>query len=355
MSTDSGRINYPDLDLVKLLMAICVVDIHTHPCMDLPTAELIIEGFVRLAVPFFFVASAFLCFNGLAVEDFASADSRGSVRVRKTMGRLLRLYLTWTLLYLPVTVFGNLLRNKSFLRGLLSFVKGTLLVGENFCSAQLWYLLASVVAFALVYLSLRGGCPLRRLLVIAASFLLFGYLLDLLRAWDEAPLLVSLPVKAYFAVFSNVRNGLFEGFFYVAVGAAFGMKHERLAGIPTSWLVLGVVLGIAGCIFVSNDAHLPFCACASICVFLLSVRRSGSDLSPHVGARNASTVIYLVHMFFAVAFVYGISGGTNPAINANEICRPLFFLFTLGASALFSVAILLLAKKAPALKRVFGI
>ena len=350
-----SRVNYPDLDLMKLLMAFFVVEIHTRPLRDLPAAEFIVEGIEVLAVPFFFIASAFLCFRGLSGEGFATAESRGAVRVRKTAGKLLRLYLTWTVLFLPVTVFGDALQGKSLLGAVASFVKGTLFVGENFCSWPLWYLLASVVAFVLVYLCLRGGVASRRLLVVSAGFLLAGYLLMLLKGWADAPAVVALPVKAYFAVFSNVRNGLFEGFFYVAVGAVLGMRHERLGGLPVAGLVAATTFGVLGCMFVSNDAHLPFCVAASAGVFLLSVRRHGAELKPHVAARNASTIIYLVHMFFVVAFVYGICGGTDPNMYANEVNRPLLYLFALGGSGLVSVAVIALAKRVPGVKRVFGV
>ena len=157
MSSQAKRVNYPGLDLMKLVMAFFVVEIHTRPLRDVPAAEFIVGGIEVLAVPFFFIASAFLCFRGLSGEDFATAESRGAVRVRKTTGKLLRLYLTWTILFLPVTVFGDVLWEKGLLGSIVSFIKGTLFVGENFCSWPLWYLLASVVAFALVYLCLRGG------------------------------------------------------------------------------------------------------------------------------------------------------------------------------------------------------
>ena len=108
-------------------------------------------------MPFFFIASAFLCFRGLKGEQFATADARGSVRVRKTTGRLLRLYLTWTVIFLPVTVFCDVLQGRGLLWSVASFIRGTLFVGHNLYSWPLWYLLASVIAFALVYLLLRGG------------------------------------------------------------------------------------------------------------------------------------------------------------------------------------------------------
>lgn len=166
---------------------------------------------------------------------------------------------------------------------------------------------------------------------------------------------LALPVKAYFAVFGNTRNGLFEGFFYVAVGAVLGMRHERIGKLPLAGLIISALLGVLGCMFISNDAHLPFCACASICVFLLSVRRCGADLRPHVTARNASAIIYLVHMFFVVIFVYGICGGTDPSMFTSEVNRPLLYLFAIGGSALVSTVVLALAKRASAIKTVFGI
>ena len=157
------------------------------------------------------------------------------------------------------------------------------------------------------------------------------------------------------AVFSNVRNGLFEGFFYVAAGAVLGMRHERLGRLPVAALVAATIFGVLGCLFVSNDAHLPFCAVTSVGVFLLSVRRHGTELKPHVASRNASTIIYLVHMFFVVAFVCGICCGTNPAMCDNEDNGLLLYLFALGGSGLISAAVIALANRVPVVKRVLGI
>lgn len=351
----TARVNYPDLDLAKLLMAFLVVEIHTRPLSGIPAAEFIVRGIDVLAVPFFFIASAFLCFRGLKGEHFATADSRGSVRVRKTTGRLLRLYLTWTVIFLPVTVFCDVLQGRGLLWSVASFIRGTLFVGHNLYSWPLWYLLASVIAFALVYLLLRGGVSSRRLLAISAAFLLAGYLLTVLKGWGDAPAAVALPVKAYFAVFATVGNGLFEGFFYVALGAVLGMRHERLGMMPVAAPLSATVLGVLGCLFVSSDAHLPFCAVASTGVFLLSVRRHGSELRPHVAARNASTIIYLVHMLFVVAFVFGICGGTSLVMDENDVNRSVLYLFALGGSGLLSLVVIALAKRVPLVKRVFGI
>ena len=153
----SKRVNYPDLDVVKLLMAFLVVEIHTRPLMGFPFAERIIEGIDVIAVPFFFLASAFLCFRGLDEASFADKALPGAARVRRTIGKLLRLYLTWTVLFLPVTIFGSVIHGDGLVHALAIFARGMLFIGENYYSWPLWYLLASVVGFALVYICLRGG------------------------------------------------------------------------------------------------------------------------------------------------------------------------------------------------------
>ena len=332
-----------------------VVEIHTRPLEAFAIPESVIEGIDVIAVPFFFIASAFLCFRGLSEEDFAASSSYGSIRVRKTAFKLLELYLIWTVLYLPVTVFGNLLYGNGLLHGLLAFARGTLLVGQNFCSWPLWYLLAGTVAFSLVYFCLRGGVASKTMVGAAFLLLLLGYFVMCAADRGEVPDVIAVPARLYEKLFLTTRNGLFEGFFYVAVGAVFGMRHKRLESMSAFCLVVGFVSGVAGCVLVNPDAHLPFCALAGICLFLLSVRRHGASLSPHIGARNASTIIYLTHMIFAVLFVYVICGGTDPDIHANDANRGLLYLFSLGGSALFAVAIIPAAKRLPFLKRIFGI
>ena len=349
------RINYPDLDVMKLLMAFLVVEIHTRPLMDFQFAEKIIEGIDVVAVPFFFLASGFLCFRGLDELAFAKASFAGAKRVRKTIFKLLKLYLTWTLLFLPITIFGNHLLGNDFLHALVVFIRGTLFIGENYYSWPLWYLLASAIGFALVNFCLRRGMQLNRIVLISLSFLLLGYGISFIQSMNDAPIYLYYPVKAYSLVFGSPRNGLFEGFFYISVGAAFGMKWNKLDEVPILFEITLVVFGLIGSLLINNDAHLPFCACVSIGLFLLSIRRYGFNQEPHTVARKMSTIIYLVHMFFVVGYVYGISGGTNPDLYTNSVNRPMLYLFVLCGSFLLSGIMIFSSKKIPALKTIFGI
>lgn len=61
-----ARISFPNLDITKLLMALLVVEIHTRPFMDFDSQLInrIATGIDCVAVPFFFIASGYLCSRG---------------------------------------------------------------------------------------------------------------------------------------------------------------------------------------------------------------------------------------------------------------------------------------------------
>lgn len=130
---EKKRVTFPDLDIVKLLMAFLVVEIHTRPFGATP----LVQGVDCVAVPFFFISSAFLCFRGLNIAQFSNSKSSACTRVRNTTKRLLQLYLIWTLIYIPVSLFGYINSGLSPLKTLLYFIRGTLLIGENIYMAAL--------------------------------------------------------------------------------------------------------------------------------------------------------------------------------------------------------------------------
>lgn len=153
------KIAYPALDYAKLLMAFLVVEIHTKPLMSFGNEIInrIAAGIDCVAVPFFFIASGFLCFRGLDLSSIMEQDSNASRRVRATIKKLAILYTTWFVLLLPLDIIGHVAAGHSFIVSIAYEIRGFLLVGEGYYSWPLWYLLASVVAFAITYLMLRGG------------------------------------------------------------------------------------------------------------------------------------------------------------------------------------------------------
>ena len=358
MRSEPRTIAFPVLDYAKLFMAFVVLEIHTKPLMSFGNATInrIVDGLDCVAVPFFFIASGFLCFRGLASKDFDVAESRASCRMRSTIKKLFQLYTTWFLILVPLNLIGAFATDQSAVEFVASEIRGFLFVGSGVYSWPLWYLLASVVGFSLVYLMLRKGLRLSFILGASAITMITGFAISCLHEWEGTPGAIALMVDAYYLVFTNVRNGIFEGFFYIALGAFLGTRWKivlSMRPVVSSALALG---GALGCIAVSYDAHLPFCAAFATGVFILAVHKVGSEpSSAAVAARNSSTIIYLVHMVFVVACVYGVFGWQG-IWSPTADCQHIFlFAFVLACSIGVSAIVVPLSRRHQVVKLRFGI
>ena len=189
-------------------------------------------------------------------------------------------------------------------------------------------------------------------LALSAVALLLGQVVEVALGWEGAPAPIALLADLYGTAFVTARNGLFEGFFYVSVGMCIGLEWGKRPLPRLGPTVACLTLGLAGCILVSPSAHLPFCAMFAIALFLLCVGCAGDSSRPW--ARKASTVVYLVHMVFAVAFVYGICGYGEIGFFSAPVSHIALYAFSLTCSLLTSAVVIPLGHKLPVVKTVFG-
>ncbi len=201
---------------------------------------------------------------------------------------------------------------------------------------------------------LRGGVRPRCVLLCGLLFALCGWGLSCLNIWVGAPGWLSAATSAYFKVFLNVRNGLFLGFFYVALGMCLGLRSRKLRALSATWPIISLLLGFAGCVLLSPDQHLPFCALASCGIFLLCSRSvSVGNGCPTI--RNASTVVYLTHMIFVVVFTFGVFGGAGPSIYDASVPHDAVFVCSSAYALVLAAAVVPLSRRHPKLAKVFGL
>ena len=127
---------YHAIDFFKLLMAFAVVAIHTNPIVnwtnDIATQVVVIIE--EWAVPFFFVASGFFLQNGMN----GKMDSEISDRTKRYLWRIVKLYCVWTILSIPIIVYGYIISGNGLVSSMLSFVKYFLFVGKLYHAYHLW-------------------------------------------------------------------------------------------------------------------------------------------------------------------------------------------------------------------------
>ncbi|MCR5547206.1 MAG: acyltransferase [Bacteroidales bacterium] len=267
---------------MKFIMAFIVVAMRTTVGNPLYIKD--------LAVPFFFLASGFFLFKKL---DLCRPEEESACQ-KKWLSRIARLYLLWTAIYLPFTVYGFINGGNSFVHSLALFFRNLLFVGENYLSWPLWYLLGMIWAGCMIFLLRKLRVPAWGMLIIGIGLVLVAQLSDL-----ESNGL-------YHSVFKTTRNGIFMGFpFMVAGGVA--SKFDAACVSPIVWLAAFLALLVCS----KFAAWLVLPAAVALFLFAASVKDiSFVSESLSRGLRQLGVVIYLSHMVFAgVLIICGMQKG----------------------------------------------
>lgn len=118
IETELSSKQYNSIDLMKLIMALVVVAIHTEPlvrCENIVVLNLY-KAISDVAVPFFFIASGFLVFDKVI---FCIKRARANdFKLRK---KILKIYFIWTVIYLPITIYDYAMNGGSFIRNTFCF------------------------------------------------------------------------------------------------------------------------------------------------------------------------------------------------------------------------------------------
>ena len=208
---ESGKEQFRGVDAVKFIMAVCVIILHTHPLEGINHTLNFITADVlgRIAVPFFFMATGFLLAQRKGDGYFFGID-----HVKKYVYRILKLYIIWTAIYLPVIIYKNIIDSGEGLRyGILTSIRDFIFVGSY---GHLWYLPATAVGVAAVFfLTEKIG---ERWSGILLFFLFLAGLLaqsyyGLLEMWTGGGGLVWNALRLLKKVMVTTRNGIFFGSF----------------------------------------------------------------------------------------------------------------------------------------------
>lgn len=197
METEKGKINC--IDLLKLLMAILVVGIHTETFGFNMWLDRGFGIITRLCVPFFFVTSGYFFW----IKETA--------HINIYLRRLLMLYIIWSVVYSPFDV--------DFLSSAtpMEIISRYLWFGNEHA---LWYLCGSIIGFIITYSLLKIFKP-NIVLIIGICFLVMGCIKSTWEPMFEHLLHVELNDIL------GSRNGLFYAFPYISLGMAIAKSKNK--------------------------------------------------------------------------------------------------------------------------------
>ena len=283
---------YTSIDLFKYISSTLIVFLHVHT-LEYYGAELnyyTSEVFCRLAVPFFFLTSGFLFYNGNHQMNFNYT--------RRYCIRLLKLYIIWVSLYAPVIILINIERNTDPIQLLQYFL---------FSGAQthLWYLTALVFAILLLFF-LQKKYSLNKILTISMFLYIIGAIfVTYTEVIDKIPFIESI-YSIYISIFVQFRNGLFF-LCFVVIGAKIStvnfQQHSKitlLCAVIITYFLYNMEALFTYNIECSSEYDMRILLLpVSVMIFLLILNISiNIGMESGIILRNISTLTFLSHRIF---------------------------------------------------------
>lgn len=294
---------YKSIDIMKFVMALCVVTIHCATVDAIPVDILRQLGtaVISLAVPFFFVTSAFLLYRHMAFDEEGRLSNKEEFhqKQRHYLLHIAKMFLTWMTLYFCMT------QNETFLQGPLEVAKAYIGQAVLWGSGYMWYLWGLLLVIPLISKLLsnvnRGGLVFIGF-VLTCIFRFYSHYGSVEEPnWWQQPL-----VYLWQGHVVNI-NGFCYAWAYISVGAfmATTSRWKKLSNMQL------------GCIFAVSFLYSWFIDNGVVCVGLqpaafalvaLCMRWNIQRESPWFGRlRQLSTYVYLTHVF-VIMFAYHTFG-----------------------------------------------
>lgn len=272
-------------------MAFCVVALHT---ITLEQSKLIIinelyDSFVNMAVPFFFIASGFL----LAKKLQLPLHKEENIDIIKNyLIRIVKLYLIWNIIYLPLAIIGFILDKNTLLMSIYLYLRGLFLVGEQYNSWPLWYLLSTIYSLLFIIFLLKRKQSLKTITIIGAILFLLGIGLTYISDYTGQEVMIINVIKRILSL--TISSGrIFSGMFYIPMGMMFSKKSLKSS---YCWILLltGYIVNV-----LITQPHISsiLISLSSIGLFGIVSSISFKDSIVYPFIRKMSTVIYFMHMY----------------------------------------------------------
>lgn len=289
------HVDFWSFDVLKVFLAVIVVIRHCAQSFW-PTDSIFYIAVVNMlspvAVPTFFALSGFLLF-------------RKSVTIQRLVlqiKRILKLYLVWTIVYLPLTAYSAWKTPEiSIEKHLFTYFQNFLFSGSHY---HLWFLPALASSLLLVWFLDKHVSQRTQCILVTSLFLIGAIVQNFAFLLPDA----FLPVyNLYCRIFITTRNGLFFGCLFVWIGKYFSRACQNLnpALLKKSRLIL--LLSLLGLIvegFILSKVHetfvvdmlfaaVPFVILLLKLVTHLSISRQCSYRTKRF--REASTFLFCFH------------------------------------------------------------
>lgn len=280
------------IDVLRFLIAFMVVAIHC----GLSDLNVNVYNIFQSAVPLFFVIS------GYFIENKRAINNRGGY-IDDYILKSCRLYFYWTVIYLPLTIYGCIKNDYTWWRDVIFSLHGFLIKGENYYSWPLWYLLAVIYAAYMYRYMLIHKWSNRKMIIFTILLTSIGFALEYCSN-------IKL-IKILLLIIGGTRNGIFQGFSYLMIGV-FISRYNIPTYIRNNKMIVYIVwlmlLPICGYFPVTKSLFIDHIMSGLLITLLLALNfRIQVDTKP---LRLVGVWMYFIHMY-VVFFIRQFNGIRN--------------------------------------------
>lgn len=222
----STKLKYDGFDIIKLIMAIFVVCIHTG-FAEAVSSEKWIRPLFDTAVPFFFMTSSFLLFEKIENSNISPRNV-----FNRYLLHFVKLYCIWSFVYFPFAVCYYVTTKTSIAVAVFDYLRGFFLIGQHYYSFQLWYLLSTILGVAVLRILYKKVSD-KVLFCTAVIVYVISEALTYLA--DNLELYTGIIYKFGRLVQLTIGDGLvLSGFFWLALGALLHSHKKALAALSVT-------------------------------------------------------------------------------------------------------------------------
>lgn len=323
----------PYVGIYKFILSLLVVAIHVEPFTG-DIAYYINNCIARIAVPSFFILSAYYLFDKLLNNNW---DKKIFIKTEK---HLAKYYLVWLLLHSPVVILRLYENSTSIPHFIWQLFQAVCLKGPY---GSLWFLPATILAFALVYYLGRKTSPVL-CLCVSFPFFLFAALEIEYHALIKDIAWMEVVNEFFVAIFGWLANGLTFAFFFCAIGFYIAYTKNKVRSIKkdTILAIISFTLLFIECHIIRKyeltgsygGAMLALIPTTYYIVRVLLQLKSKEILNPLAKyLQNMSMLIYPMH--FAIMEILDFIFRNNSIYNSSTTLQYIIVTaITCGISAI---------------------
>ncbi len=310
---------FSGLDILKFILAILIVAGHTSFGLEFRIYPLlgIIES---IAVPCFFMISAFLFFNKLNIQQINQRHV-----LRHSIKRLCLIFGIWYIIMLPMTYH-------TFFK--LATIKEIIYAFLFTCSfSGYWFFKALIVNTIILYF-FRGEKKLTLISIIALIIHLFWF-------YNYKYAFISLAISPYYSFYYHT--------IYFSVGALLAHYYKKSTILPNTFLFLGLIITY---IIALNFPSIDFIykLLFPLFIIILFIRFNPIYKPIYKYMRNISILLYVTHFILIWGYKLICIYYLNPTSNTYTILQYSVIRFIIVISIALGISIIILKlEKKPAL------